>query len=298
MDSRAAAQFNWLDRAGRTLGTLGPPGNYNTHCLADETHLVYDSADPATGAIDVMLMDITTGTSSRLTFHPAVDFYPVCSPRGDEIVFASLRGGQPDLFRQSLSAPGGERMLLDAPTAALPTDWSRDGRHLVYIALDPKNNWDIWTVPLAGGGDPLPFAATAAQESGGKLSPDGRWMAYVSNETDTHEVYVQPFPPTGAKWQVSRGGGGEPSWGRDGRELFYLSPDGRIVAVAVGAKGSQFAVGPVTILAQTRITGFERVDQAGHFTVTTDGQRFLVTNAADAVRPIPLLMNWKAALKR
>jgi eukaryotic-like serine/threonine-protein kinase len=111
------------------------------------------------------------------------------------------------------------------------------------------------------------------------------------------EVYVQPFPPTGAKWQVSRGGGGEPSWGHDGRELFYLSPDGRILAVAVGTKGSQFAVGPVTILAQTRITGFERVDQAGHFTVTTDGQRFLVADAADAVRPITLLLNWKAALR-
>ena len=298
VDSRAAAQLTWLDRTGRTLGTLGPPGNYNTHCLADGTHLVYDSADPSTGAIDIMLMDITTGTSSRLTFHPAGDFYPVCSPRGDEIVFGSLRNGPPDLFRQSLSAPGGERILLDPPTAALPTDWSRDGRHLVYVVLDPKNNWDIWTLPLEGGGDPRPFAATAAQESAGTLSPDGRWMAYVSNETDTHEVYVQPFPPTGAKWQVSRGGGGEPSWGRDGRELFYLSPDGRIVAVAVGTKGSQFAVGPVTILTQTRITGFERVDQAGQFTVTTDGQRFLVANAAEATRPISLLLNWKAALKR
>lgn len=129
-------------------------------------------------------------------------------------------------------------------------------------------------------------------------APAAALMAYVSNETGTHEVYVQPFPPTGAKWQVSRRGGGESSWGRDGRELFYLSPDGRIVAVAVGTKGSQFAVGPVTILAQTRITGFERVDQAGQFTVTTDGQRFLVTNAAEAMRPISLLLNWKAALRK
>ena len=100
VDSRAAAQFTWLDRTGRPLGTLGPPGDsYNTHCLADDTHLVYDFADPSTGAIDVMLpMDITTGTSSRLTFHPAGDFYPVCSPSGDEIVFASLRLGPPNLF--------------------------------------------------------------------------------------------------------------------------------------------------------------------------------------------------------
>jgi len=296
VDSRPSAQFTWLDRTGRTLGTVGPPGNYNTHCLADGTRLVYDSADPATGAVDLLSMDITTGTSSRLTFHPAGDFYPVCSPRGDEIVFASLRMGPPDLFRQSLSAPGGERVLLDPPTAALPTDWSRDGRYVVYIVLDPKTNWDIWTLPLAGG-DPRPFAATAAQESGGRLSPDGRWMAYVSNESDTHEVYVQPFPPTGAKWQVSRGGGGEPHWGGDGRELFYLSHDKRIMAVAIKADGGRFEVGPINALAQTRVTGFERVDQAGQFIVAPDGKRFLVTNAADAVRPITLLMNWKAALK-
>jgi eukaryotic-like serine/threonine-protein kinase len=297
VDSRPAAQFTWLDRVGRTVGTVGPPGDYNTHCLADETRLVYDSADPTTGAVDVSQLDIMTGATSRLTFHPSVDFYPVCSPRGDEVVFASLRQGPPDLYRQSLSAPGGERILLDTPLAKIPTDWSRDGRHLVYISLDPKTNWDIWTMPLEGKGDPRPFVATAAQESGGRLSPDGRWMAYGSNETDTFEVYVQPFPPTGAKWQISRGGGSEPYWRRDGRELFYLSRDKGIMAVEVRASGSGFALGPASSLGQTRLTAFEPVAQAGQFTVAPDGQRFLVTNAADAVRPITLLLNWMARFK-
>ena len=145
------------------------------------------------------------------------------------------------------------------------------------------------------GGPPRVVVATAADERNARLSPDARWIAYNSNESGSFEVYVQPFPTTGAKWQVSKGGGQQPQWRRDGRELFYIASDRKLVGVAVGA-GSDFATGEARALVDTRISAWDRSNQGTQYAVTADGERFLVNTASDTTVPITLVLNWTAAL--
>jgi Tol biopolymer transport system component len=134
--------------------------------------------------------------------------------------------------------------------------------------------------------------ATPADDRSGRLSPDGRWIAYASNETNRFEVFVQPFPTIGAKWQISQAGGHQPQWSRDGRELYYVTPDRRIIAVSVNASGGTFVPGRQTVVAETRITGWERNAQGSQYAFFPDGQRVIVIDAADVVRPISLVLNW------
>ncbi len=290
-----SSQLVWFDREGKRLGAAAPPADYNSVCLSgDERRIVYDLADPVTGSIDLWALDVGGDRPSRLTFSSAVDFYPICSPSGQDVVFASLRDGPPNLYRLLTTAPGSEKALLNSPVAKIPTDWSRDGRLLVFMALNEKTSADIEVVPLAGG-PPQTVMATAANEHDGRLSPDGRWIAYSSNESGTFDVYVQPFPTTGAKWQVSKGGGQLPQWRRDGSELFYIAPDKKLIGVSVKT-GSDFSVGEARALVETRISSWERL--GGQYAVTADGQRFLVNTASDTPLPITLVLNWTAALKK
>jgi Tol biopolymer transport system component len=174
-----------------------------------------------------------------------------------KMVFASLRSGAPDLYRMSLGTPGSEKMLLDTPLAKIPSDWSRDGRYLIFLTLNLKTQRDIWVLP-PDGGVPREVIATPADERSARLSSDGRWLAYSSNEANRFEVFVTPFPPTGAKWQISPSGGHQPLWSRDGRELFYVTSDQRIVAVSVSTSRGTFVPGRQTVVAETRMTGWER----------------------------------------
>ncbi len=296
--STPGSQLVWFDRHGQRVGTAGPPGDYNTVCLtADDKRIVYDLADPVSGAVDLWTADIAGARPSRVTFDPAVDFYPVCSPAGDEAIFASIRAGPPNLFRLQLTAPGGEKAIVQSPLPKIATDWSRDGKLVVYSVLHPKTNWDVAVAPISGGPS-ITALATQAAEFGGRLSPNGRWLTYVSNESGTFEVYVQPFPATGAKWQISKGGGFQPQWRRDGAELYYVTPDKTLIGVEVRTGLSDFAVGAATPLVETRITGWERIPLGSEYAAPADGQRFLVSTATDAVLPITLGLNWAAALRR
>jgi eukaryotic-like serine/threonine-protein kinase len=288
------SQLVWFDRQGKRLAAAAAAADYNAVCLtADEKHAVYDLADPVTGSIDVWALDLASARPSRLTFNPATDFYPVCSRSGDDVLFASLREGPPNLFRVSLAAPGSERSVLRSPVPKIATDWSRDGKLLVYTAINPKTNSDVEVVPLAGG-RPWVVAATVAEESNARLSPDGRWIAYNSNESGGFEVYVQPFPPTGVKWQVSKGGGQQAQWRHDGAELFYITPDRKLIAIVVKT-GSDFVLGEARVLMDTRITGWDRSNYGIDYAAAADGQRFLINTASDAALPITLVLNWRTA---
>ena len=291
------SQMLWFNREGRRLDAAAPPGDYDAPCLtADETRIVYAQADPVSGSIDIWSLAKSGAAPSRLTFNGAIDFYPVCAPSGADIVFASLRDGPPNLYRLLITAPGTEKIVVQSFLAKIASDWSRDGRFLVYSVFNPKTNWDVEVAPIDGGPS-RPFAATPAAERNARLSHDGRWMAYDSNETGSFEVYVQPFPPTSAKWQVSKGGGRQPQWRRDGRELFYIAPDRKLIGVAVETGGA-FVPGAARALVETRITSWDRSNLGSQYAVTADGERFLVNNATDTVVPITLVRNWTAALKR
>jgi serine/threonine protein kinase len=297
--STVGSELVWFDRKGSRLGSAAAEREYNTVCLtADEKRIVYDLATARTADVDLWTQDLAGGPPTRLTFDPATDFYPVCSPAGPEVIFATLREGRPNLFRLPLSAPGSESPVIRSPLAKIPYDWSSDGRLLVFGVLDPKTNWDVMVMTLPDG-TPTPFAATPAEERSARLSTDGRWMAYVSNETGSPQVYVQPFPATGVKWQLSRGGGSQLQWRRDGRELYYVAPDKKLMAVEVKPSGTSFAWGEPQPLIETRMTGWER-SGAGccQYAVSADGQRFLISTATNTAIPITVAVNWTAALRR
>ena len=292
-----ASHLVWFDRQGRRTGVAAPPGHYSALCLTnDDMRVVYDMADPDTANIDLWSLETRPGaTPARLTYDRAVDFYPVCSPDGREVLFGTLRAGPPNIFRLLLSAPGNETMAVQSPKPKIPTDWSRDGRTIVYGELNQATGWDL-KVATIGGGDPVVFAGTDADERNGRLSPDGKWMAYVSSESSRPEVFVQPFPPTGAKWQVSKDNGQQPQWQQDGRQLYYLTADRKIVSVDVVTTNGVFATGAARTLVDARVAGGERTGQGCQYAVSKDGTRFLVSTAIDDVIPATVMLNWTALL--
>src|SRR5262249_15111705 len=209
------------------------------------------------------------GVSTRLTFDPSDDASPVWSPDGRRIVFSSTReGGIYNLYQKISSGAGKDELLLKSGNGKHSSDWSADGRFLIYHELGQKAKYDIWVLPLFGDRKPLPYLVTEFDESDGAFSPDGKWIAYNSDESGKEEVFGQPIPATGEKWQISRSGGAKPKWRRDGKELFYLAADGRLRAVELKV-GTEFQVGLPEPLFETGI-----IDSIMRYAVTADGKRF------------------------
>ena len=243
---------------------------------------------------DVWLVDLARG-NLRLTSEPSGDLMPIWSPDGGSIVFASNRDGPSDLYRMASTGTGQAEALVKSSTVKHPSDWSLDGRVIVYESNDPKTSWDLWTLALQDGGRPTAFLKTEFAEGHGRLSPDGRWMAYVSNESGTNEVYVRPFPASSGKWKISTAGGTEPRWRRDGKEIFYLAADRKLMSVPVQA-GAAFRTAVPAALFETR------AGEAGewNYDVTRDGQRFVFTVPIGESTPAPItiLLNWAVALRK
>jgi Tol biopolymer transport system component len=244
--------------------------------------------------------------ASRFTFDVAIENAPVWSPDGSRIAFRSNRKGVNDLFEKPASGAVDEQPLLVTPQAKSPLDWSRDGRFLLYSVQDPKTGSDLWALPLTGERKPFAVVQTAFDEIEGQLSPDGRWLAYASNESGRYDIYVRTFPESGGKWQVSVAGGAQPRWRRDGHELFYVAPDGRLMVVPVGLVADTRALdaGPPVPLFPTRLATGVNIATAGfmaraQYAVAADG-RFLMNVAADdaVTSPITIVQNWAALLKK
>jgi dipeptidyl aminopeptidase/acylaminoacyl peptidase len=292
-------QLVWFDRAGKKLGVVGVPGDYSDLSLSrDEKRLAFAQVDPDTGNSDIWLMDLASGSSSRFSFDTAVDFAPIWSPDGDRIVFASLREGAPNLFQKMANGSGQEDPLYRSNLAKLPSDWSTDGRFIICGTVDPKTRWDLWVLSVADQKWET-FLQTPANESRAVFSPNGRWVAYESDESGKKEIYVQSFPVSGAKWQISAGGGSQPRWRGDGKELFYLSGDRKVTIVEVNTEAPTFAHGTPKALLDTPILKSE--DHPGdQYAATADGQRFLVNTLAEerTYAPISLVLNWTTALKK
>ena len=289
-------QLLWFDRSGKQLGALGPPGQYNDIALSpDEKHVALQRVEG--GSSDIWLMDLARGLPSRFTFHTADDDDPVWSPDGNTIVFSSLREGRFDLYRKVSSGAGNEEVVFKSEADGKEgTDWSADGRFILFDQAGGNDGTDIWVLPLFGDGKPYALLQTPFSEFQGHFSPDGRWFAYTSNESGKSEVYVQSFPPSGGKWQVSTGGGAQPHWRGDGKELFYIAADRKLMAVGVAA-GSNFDPGAPKPIFQTQVSGYAAPNR---YVVTSDGQRFLVNSPVEEVSqtPITVILNWTAALKR
>jgi Tol biopolymer transport system component len=211
----------------------------------------------------------------------------VFSPNGDRVVFLSNRGGKDALWQKRTDGTSPEELLF--ASAGGTSDWSSDGRFILFSRFDNRRSWDIWVAPLFGDRMPFPVLQSEHGEREGRFSPDVRWIAYDSTESGRREIWVQPFPPTGNKWQVSTSGGFSPRWREDGRELYYVAADGKLMAVPVGG-GSPPEFGTPTRLFQTMF----REGAYGSYAASRDGTRFLLNVPPDVgdVTPITVVVNW------
>src|SRR5262249_34834937 len=300
LKQRQHRQYRWVDRRGKTINTLDvATGNYAPWLSPDEKHFIASRPDYQRFNTDLWLCDVSGRNDKRFTFDPATDVSPVWSPNRSHIVWSSTRGGSVgNLYQKSASLDGEDTLWWKSDYFKLPTDWSQDGRFIIYHQRDPKTKGDVWALPMTGSGEKKPFAVvnTDANETGGTLTPDGRWLAYVSNESGRYEVWVQSFPG-GSRRQVTTGGGGGPRWRGDGRELFYYSGDGWLMAAQVRI-GESLEMSAALPLFEFR-AGIQRTRYAS-YAVTADGQRFLINEVLD-IEPnaqLAVLTNWTAVVKR
>jgi dipeptidyl aminopeptidase/acylaminoacyl peptidase len=299
-------RLTWFDRGGNPSDSAGPPGDYPDFRLSpDQTRLAASLADPKTGFPDIWITELTRGGSAPFTFGPAANVSPVWAPDGARIIFRTSRsGGLNELYAKSAGGGGKEEPVLSQTVArasgvlaanTLLWDWSPDGRHLLFSAT-ASSDYDLWLVPLAGDAKPVSFLSAPGDQMHGNFSPNGRLVAYSSNESGRVEVHVQTFPLTDRQWPVSTTGGYEPRWRADGREMYYLSLDQKLMAVGVGP-GPSF--GAPTKLFQVRVAGDANLNRT-HYVPSRDGRRFLInTPTGDtAIVPITVVLNWTAALKK
>jgi len=211
------------------------------------------------------------------------------------LTYAASRAGVAGLYQKRANGAGQEELLLTAPDSE-PTDQSQDGRFLLYQKNDSKTKMDLWVLPLSGDRKPKPFLQTEFDEAQGRFCPDGRWVAYTSNESGRPEVYVQPFPGPGPKVQISTTGGMMPQWRGDGKELFYLA-QGRLMSVEVKA-GAQFEAGVSRLLFDAQLSTTHGMAAGNDYEVAADGKRFLIIKPTEETSAVIVVVNWTAGLKK
>ncbi len=298
-------QLTWFDRSGAVRGSVGAPDDaLYAPSVAPDGRRVVVARNTARGA-NLWLLD--GARVSRLTFGASDDFEPAWSPDGTRIVFTSNRSGAMDLYQTLVNGAVGDAQPLlssgQVKIPGVPTSWSPDGRFLLYDSGTPQTGDDLWVVPMVGAHTPSVFLKTPFDETDGVFSPDGRWVAYQSNESGRFEIYVRPFHPPGAndsdaasaavQWQVSTAGGVEPAWQPGGTEIDYIDPSGAMMAAPITAGGTTFAAGTPVKLFQTRILGGgENSTGEREYDVASDG-RFLINAVSEsAAAPITLIQNW------
>ncbi|MEQ1761254.1 MAG: protein kinase [Vicinamibacterales bacterium] len=291
---RRRSQFVWVDRSGNVVRAAGEPDDV----LALNPSLSFDGRRLAlqrnvNGNWDIWLLDMELGVLNRLTSNPGTDTRPAWSADGTHVVYSSSRDGVIGLYQQVPAAS--ERAELLLANASSP-DFSRDGQ---FVLFSRNAGSDLWGAPLTRDRTPFPVAQTPFQERNGQLSPDGTWIAYESDESGRSEVYVRPFRGPGGARQITAGGGGQVRWGRDGRELFYLAPDGRLMAVSfqVAGDGRGTEVGVAVPLFSARIGSAQQGPNGAQYVVSPDGQRFLLNTVIEdpSSAPITVVLNWKGA---
>jgi hypothetical protein len=293
-------QLSWFDRSGAAQGTVGAPDStWSRPRVAPDGHRVI-VARTVQGNEDLWLLDGTRTT--RFTFDAATDDIAVWSPDGSRILFTSTRTGGGDLYEKPASGAEQEVLVVGSDDVKTPSSWSADGRWLLFHSTNPATSSDVWVVPMTGEQrTPSVLVKTPVREVWGAFSPDGRWVAYMSNESGRPEIYVRPFTAPGSttaggQWQVSTAGGIHPVWSPDGRELYYIDPVGALVAAPVSSAGGSFAADTPLVRFATRILG-GGVDagQGRQYDIASDGRFLINTVVDDVVAPITLLQNWRPA---
>jgi eukaryotic-like serine/threonine-protein kinase len=292
----SGGQLVWVNAKGVEIEKLGKPGPTGPRLSPDGQRLAYIAGNPEGTNSDIWLMDIARGVQTRFTFGPGNNRSPLWSSDGSRLAFASWESSSLNIFVKNTSGAGNAEPLLRNENDKSPTDWSRDGKYILYTSVAPKGkaNPDVWVLPLFGDREPFPYLQTKFIELGAVFSPDSRWVAYVSDESGKPEVYLSPFPSGEGKWQASQGGGLLPEWSRDGSALYYVAsvtPVTKLMQAKVKEKGRKVEIGAPREIFQ--MTGnFE-------FSVPPDGKRFLLGKVEQAASPpLTLVTNWTADLKQ
>lgn len=292
-------QLIWTDRSGRRISSLGELARYAEPRLSpDEKKLVVERIDPATANFDLWIVELSRGTFTRFTFDPSNEVSPIWSPDGKRIVFCSNPRGSVNIYQKSSSGTGEDEILVDTPNPKYPTDWSRDGKYILYDEIDPKSKFDLWILPLSADRKPMPFLHSQFNESHGQFSPDGKWIAYTSDETGRAEIYVRSFPAAGEKWQISTNGGDQAQWRRDGKELYYMAGDNKLMMVQVRTLQTFETEVPIPLF-NAQVPPNTMTDARNQYVMSADAQRFLVTALASesTASPITVVLNWRALLR-
>jgi eukaryotic-like serine/threonine-protein kinase len=290
----ALSQLVWFDRQGKELGALGKPDVYGNVLIAPNgKSAAVSMTDIASQNTDVWTYDLQLDHAKRLTFDPSADSVPIWSPDAARLVFASNRLSFNDLYVKNSDGAQEEKSIVHDDIDKFPNDWSRDGKYILYT-----RHTDLWFVNLLDLKKSL-FLKAPSLLRNGQFSPDGKWVAYASNETGKWEIYVTSFPEPRGKWQVSVGGGEQPRWQSDGRELFYLSSDSKMMAVPVTTGANFEARTPVALFQATPRQPIPIFDLFV-YDVSRDGQRFLINTQVKQPEsaPMSIVLNWTAKLNK
>ncbi|MFY9979246.1 MAG: protein kinase [Candidatus Sulfotelmatobacter sp.] len=288
----AVSQLVWFDRAGHEAGVATKSGFYgNIELSPGGKWVASDTTDPGSLNTDIYLYNVNSGETKRLTFDPAIDSMPTWSPDEKQLVFADNREAQFDLYLKNSDGSQEEKRIPQDGPDRFPNDWSHDGKYILY-----ERGADLWYVNVQDQ-KAAEFLKAASTLRTGRFSPDGKWVAYASSESGKWEIYVTSFPEGDGKWQVSNAGGTEPRWRGDGKELFYLSPDNKMMSVSVKT-GANFDAGTPAALFQAYPREFVATSEQFFYDVTRDGQKFLInTQLKSAKTPISVVLNWSSMLK-
>jgi eukaryotic-like serine/threonine-protein kinase len=290
-------QLVWVDRSGRETEKVvypdtSSPGSTLSHDGRRVAVFRY-----AKGNMDIWTYDTGRRAWSRVTFDSGDDIFPIWSPDDSRMVFGSRRGEMNLYWKLLKDPPGSEELLLSTSEAKFPSDWSPDGRFLLYDAFSPKGSLDMWALPLEGARTPFEIVHTEFNERMGQFSPDGKWIAYQSDKTGRFEIYVRPFRGPGDDVPVSSNGGTQVRWSPRGEELFYLAGDDRLMAVPVRVRSNTttFEAGTARWLSGTKMGGTDPNTSSRKYMVTPDGQSFVLNSTPEeaTASPITVILNWK-----
>jgi len=290
----ALSQLAWFDRKGNAVGSVGKPDVYGNVFLSPNGRSVaVDKTDMASLNTDIWTYELQRDRAKRLTFDPAIDAVPIWSPDATQFVFCSNRQLLFGLYLKDSDGAHDEKHIVREEVPDFPSDWSRDGKYILYFRFT-----DLWFTPFPELKGSLFLKAPSALRNA-QFSPDGKWVAYASNETGKWEIYVTSFPEARGRWQVSSGGGEQPRWRGDGRELFFLSLDGKVMAAPV-TTGANFDAGTPVALFQSTPRQPVLVFDFFVYDVSRDGQRFLINTQVKQAEsaPMSVILNWPAKLNR
>jgi Tol biopolymer transport system component len=293
----AQNQLMWLDSVGHPLGTVAASGNARDIALSPNSKRTILSRPAADGRFDLWLLETERGVVSRLTSGPGNNIDPLWSPDSGSLIFTRF----PDLYRRDLNGDGNEQLIVRSPALKHATDWSRDGKYVIYYTGGAGTELrDLWFVRVKRDGrsveltQPTPYLATQFNELNARFAPEPspRWVAYQSDESGRYEVYVQSFPKPGRKFQISVGGGTNPQWAPGGGRIYFISPDNKLMATPV-----KLANDSVEPSAPSEL--FSLPGRNLYFEVAADGKRFLVNSPVKpATRPLSVIVNWPALLNK